>query len=319
MLSFGCAAQSLSAGEGQSQGASIGAPVTLHFGADSFVSQSAPIAAGASMRVVYDAGRMPTCRGEAYGYPAWTVTGFYRVNGGGAVRQFLAAGYVPEDPRPEIVVHEAGDLEIWFRNNNRWGCEAWDSDSGRNFHFEIKASLNAPGWIGNAFSVISRETCGDTFCEGDQVPLDRGYRFGTWERERATIANGYFEVYKQGATDWDNPDVWKQLDAQLHTRFGAEGAYKSRYVDIDGRVGNNARYAFRVRDLDPLGAAASVISDKKDCPSQPLRVSADGQYVEVDLEFYMTVNGVELRPEGEPTYRAVYADSLSKYVACVSP
>jgi hypothetical protein len=317
-MACGCAAQHAGDGDEQSQATITDGAVTLHFGADYAVTQSGPIYAGSRLRVVYDADRMPTCRGEQYGQPAWKVTGLYKVNGG-ETREFLAAGYVPAEPYPEIVVHEVGDLELWFRNDNRWGCEAWDSDLGKNFHFEIKPSPGAPSWMGNAFSVISRETCGESFCDQDKVPLGNGLRFGTWERERATIAAVYFEVYKQGTTDWDNPDLWKQLDVQLHSRLDGAASFESRYVDIDHRVGNNTRYAFGVRDLDPFAATSAALTDKKQCPSFPMRVSSDGQYVEADLEFYMTVSGAELRPAGQPVYRAVFADYLSKYQVCVTP
>jgi hypothetical protein len=317
-LACGCATQPAGDADQQSQASVSDSPVTLHFASDNGVSQSGPIYAGSTLRVVYDADRMPTCRGEQYGQPAWTVTGLYKVNGGEA-HEYLAAGYLPVEPRAEFVVHEVGDLELWFRNNNRWGCEAWDSDSGKNFHFEIKPSPGAPSWMGNAFSVISRETCGDSFCDQDKVPLGNGLRFGTWERERATIAKVYFEVYKQGTTDWDNPDLWKQLDVQLHSRLDTGASFGSQYVDIDQRVGNNTRYAFGVRDLDPFAAASEAITDKKQCPPFALRVSIDGQYVEAELEFYVTVNGAELRPSGESVYRAVFADDLSKYQVCVTP
>ena len=32
----------------------------------------------------------------------------------------------------------ADGLELWFENNSRWGCQAWDSAYGENYRFSIE-------------------------------------------------------------------------------------------------------------------------------------------------------------------------------------
>ena len=39
---------------------------------------------------------------------------------------------------PEITVKNGADLELWFESNNRYGCHAYDSANGANYHFEIE-------------------------------------------------------------------------------------------------------------------------------------------------------------------------------------
>lgn len=91
-------------------------------------------------KVVYDANRLPQCRGTTNtGGPAWTITGYYQVNGG-SVQSFWVAGFssVPTPPAPSIPLTTAGALTVWFQVTNIWGCSAYDSDYGANYHFNIQ-------------------------------------------------------------------------------------------------------------------------------------------------------------------------------------
>lgn len=111
---------------------------------------------GNTAQVQYDANRLPGCRGDQYGHPAWSITGYYQLNGG-AVGSFEAGGFSPSNgtQKAEIPLTESGDLAVWFEITNVWGCSAWDSDYGHNFHFQVAAS--APTVSFNADWTVSTD------------------------------------------------------------------------------------------------------------------------------------------------------------------
>jgi len=217
--------------------------------------------------------------------------------------------------RATIDLETSGELQVWFENGNRWGCHAYDSSYGSNYRFTVSPPESAPGWMGNAVFVTSRATCSGGPCDADRHPLTDVFGFDTWVRQRAAIKAAYFDVWKRGVTDFDNPDLWRTLDVQVHTRFGDSGTFSTRYVSFDHRVGNDARYALPLSSVDPLGG--STITKKEDCPKVPLKVSADGMYVETELQFWFTVNGVELRPAPGATYRGKFSDYKGLYEVCL--
>jgi len=182
------------------------------------------------------------------------------------------------------------------------------------------AGLSAPGWMGNAVSVITRASCGGAICADDRHPLDGGFRFDDWAWSRATTTLGTFDVWQPGVTDWDNPDLWRRLDVQLHARTGG-GAFAASYVAFSARSGNDARYAFDLRALDPFFDAGRgvrrQIDRAEDCPRLPFRVVDDGRALEIDVDLYVTVNGAELRPAPGATYRGTYATAMLTPGVCV--
>lgn len=278
---------------------------------------SGTLAQNDSAAISYDITRLPQCRGELSGGPAWSITAFYRFNGG-AVESTPVAGHSPTGSviEPSIPLTESGDLEVWFQNSNVWGCNAYDSNFGQNYHFSVGLPANAPGWMGNAASVVSRWTCnGGQACDWDRVPLAQGFTFDTWARQRATIAELTFDVWKQGVTDWDNPDLWQTLDARVYYRFSGQQDFAWQYVSFEKRNGNDARYAVPLRPFDPLGKGTVV--DPANCPDVALTVSPDGMYVETDVELYFSVNGVELRPAGGGTFKGHFADYRGLYDVCL--
>lgn len=153
----------------------------------------------------------------------------------------------------------------------------------------------APAWIGNVVTRIGRD--GGHPCDGG-ARMDQGFTYDTWVRQRAIVRNVCFEVWAPGITDWFNPDLWKQLDVQLHARASADGPFTATYVDLLDQPGNNARYRVDLRGLDPFEFGR--------CPAGPVR-RVNG-YDEADLFFYFTVNGAELRPEGGGEFHGVFAD-----------
>lgn len=113
------------------------------------VNSGGPLVAGNTVHVSYDEDRLTDCRGEQNGKPAWSITG-YRQLDGGPVGSFEAGGHSPSNGTqpPEFVLDDAGDLALWFHNTNLWGCSAYDSNFGANWHFGVGASLSfKPDWV----------------------------------------------------------------------------------------------------------------------------------------------------------------------------
>jgi hypothetical protein len=320
-LASGCAAPSAAATDDAEVGtseAALGEAGTLTFGADFQIKVTGTLEKGKKVRVAYDANRLTACRGDQGGHAAWTITGYWKI-GGGDVHSFEAGGFSPSggSAQPILALDQSGDLQIWFQNNNLWGCNAYDSNFGSNYHFAVQASANEPGWLGNVRYITSRQTCNGP-CESDMHDVTGEVLFDTWTRQRAAIKAMYFEAWKQGVTDFDNADLWKQLDVQVHSRPIGAAAFTTAYVGFDRRTGNNARYALDLGALDPI-KGQSVIASAADCPAFTITAPADngGQYVEAVVELYFTVNGAELRPAAGGTYRVRYQNYKSSYALCV--
>lgn len=298
--------------------AALGEAGTLTFGADFGVSVSGTLQKGKKVRVAYDTSRLTACRGDQNGHPGWTITGFYKI-GSGDVHTFEAGGFSPSggSSPPVLTLDASGDLQLWFQNTSVWGCSAYDSAFGGNYHFAVAPAANEPGWVGNVRSIIARQTCNGP-CESDLHPVTGEVLYDTWARQRAAYRGITFEVWKDGVTDHDNPDLWKQLDVQVHSRVVGSASFTSSYVSFERRLGNNARYLADLTALDPI-KGFSTLTSAADCPAFTLTAppANGGQYVEAILELYFTVNGAEVRPEGGGTFRVRYQNYLSAYALCV--
>ena len=102
-------------------------------------SSPSPLKVATTAKVFYEANRLPQCRGTTNtGGPAWTITGYYSVNGG-PVQSFWVAGHSPSGStaQPSISLSQRGGLSMWFQVTNLWGCNAWDSNFGANYSFNI--------------------------------------------------------------------------------------------------------------------------------------------------------------------------------------
>jgi len=193
----------------------------------------------------------------------------------------------------------AASMEMWFATSGRSCGTHWDSNYGANYPFRVDspAPLAAsPTWIGNAIVHISRDPRDP--CDGGSDAA-HGFSFGTWARQRAAVHNACFEVWQPGVTDWDNPDLWRQLDVRVHYRFAAGAPFAWSYVSIDRRAGHNARYAWDVASLDPFG--------HRRCPQVPYTRGAHAVRARVD--YFFSVNGAELRPSGaDSLFSGEYVD-----------
>jgi hypothetical protein len=299
----------------QSTSAQTEAHATITFGSDWSELASGPLLAGGKATIVYDTERMQTCTGSTQGgIPQWAITGYYEL--GGVEESFdVFSPNNPEGDAPTIDLPKAGRLAIWFQATNRWGCLDWDSDFGNNYRFDVAQPATHPHWVGNATSVVSRHTCGVGPCGSDFRQLADGATFGTWARQRASISNIYFEAWEPGVTDRDNPDLWIDLDVQMHVRFDASEPFDTEYVYFERRTDHNARYAVSLRDLDPL--RGNTITQPEDCPDVPLALDQSGAYVVTEAELYFTVNEVELRPAEGETYRVRFEDYAGLYEVCL--
>jgi hypothetical protein len=303
----------------ESTESALGETVALTFDGAWNERASGELQKGKKVRVSYDTNRLTTCRGDFNGNPGWAITGFWRI-GDGPVRMFEAGGHSATGGTQDqaFTLDASGDLQVWFQNTSRWGCSGWDSNEGANYHFTVKPADNEPGWIGNARYAIDRMTCNGV-CESSLRSINGDISYDTWARQRAAIRVVTFEVWKDGVTDWDNPNQWQQLDVQVHSRVGSSGAFSMKHVAFDKRLGNNARYAIDLRALDPIPGNFTV-QNASDCPAFPLTVAADGNgaLVEATVELYATVNGVELRPSGaQSVYRVRYTNYKDLYAPCL--
>ncbi len=128
-------------------------PAVLTFAADWSVTQSAPIIAGGKATIHYDIARLPQCRAQYHGGPAWGIVARWSVDGGyvfeAPVVQFQGGQNVPVDVAFDVP--PGRDLAVWFYASDEGGCSQWDSSFGDNFHFALAETTPAvhfrwPGW-----------------------------------------------------------------------------------------------------------------------------------------------------------------------------
>jgi hypothetical protein len=111
----------------------------LAFDAD--YTQSLPAVHGGQSAIVHFAPeRLAECEGSTGGHPAWGITGHWQVDGGTVhdlvVTRADGDSLVASDP--QIAVPHGHDLALWFEATNVWGCHAWDSAEGANYHVAIE-------------------------------------------------------------------------------------------------------------------------------------------------------------------------------------
>lgn len=187
------------------------------------------------------------------------------------------------------------------------GCAgAATADAGTSDEAELVGAAPA-AWVGNASVAIARDTCGGQICDGDLHAVDGPVVYGTWARERAAVRAFTFEAYVPGITDTRAANLWEKVDVEVHARVAGSADFATHYVGFERWLGNNARYAFDLRTLDPLVGTIG-------CPATMHAKDGD---VEVEVELYVTVNGLELRPAGAGSlYRVRYQNYASLYAGC---
>ncbi len=295
---------------------------TLSFHADFTESQTGPVVGGRSVTIDYDIARLPECRQTYSGAPSWSVLAhatFLPMN----VRQEVLVVNHATSPSSSLPVQlqapkGATGLVLWFQNNDRAGCHRYDSDFGADYHFAVADAPPpeaGPEWMGNVTATISRGSsrrCGEPQAFGSQLS------FGTWARQRAAITDLCFEVFEPGVTDFRNPDLWQQLDVQVHHRADPAKPFVVDPVSLADLVGNNARYAVDLRALDPFQWGRCLNDVAVSAPTG----NPGDEHVQATVEMFLTVNGAELRPDlsstsspssssssgGGATFKVVYDD-----------
>jgi hypothetical protein len=113
---------------------------TMTFRGDYTQTLTGTPAVGGKLRVKYAEGRLPQCRTTlANGKPGWTITGFISTNN--KVRTFYVAGHsaTGRTTTEDVTLDAAGDAAVWFQVTNIHGCNAWDSNLGKNYGLRVAA------------------------------------------------------------------------------------------------------------------------------------------------------------------------------------
>lgn len=136
-----------SAAEDAAESASqeVNATATLRFEAGAEPSLAGELAAGKPFVVEYDPARLPQCRGNlGGGHPAWNITGYYSQNGG--TPKTFEPTALSADGRDRVSapvsleLDQGGDVALWFQVHSSFGCSAYDSAFGQNYHFTARGA-----------------------------------------------------------------------------------------------------------------------------------------------------------------------------------
>jgi len=265
----------------------------LVFDADWTQHREGVIAPGGEVTIAYAQTRLDGCKKFQNGYELWDITAHVLFQPGNQLR----AASVRGGSTTMTVPNDARSITVWFEATNTSGCHQWDSNFGANYVFD---AATPPQWVGNMSSLMTRDTSGD-ICGG--TPASQGFSFDTWVRQRAAITNLCFQVYQPGLTDLDDPELWTKLDVSIRWRGDGQNVWHTQYVNFDRRVGNDARYALSWRELDPFRPYH--------CPDVP--TTPDGTYLQARLDYYIVVNGYELRPVPGAAFSGTFTDYKDDY------
>ena len=116
-----------------------GLGAVLSFDASGAPSASSALHAGDHVVVHYAPERLADCAGSTGGHAAYGITGYWQVDGNAthSVIVTRATGSSLEAGDPDITLPRGSDLAVWFDTSNVWGCHAYDSANGANYHFAI--------------------------------------------------------------------------------------------------------------------------------------------------------------------------------------
>lgn len=106
---------------------------TVSFLSDWSHQQSGDIHHGDSLRIEYDAERLPKFRAERYGQRAWSISANLRFHPGGQTQ----AGDISLGSLAVSVPANTSKIEIWFHNTDHTGGSAWDSSYSQNYWLDV--------------------------------------------------------------------------------------------------------------------------------------------------------------------------------------
>jgi hypothetical protein len=261
---------------------------TIAFTRDWKQSVAGVIVPGGQLTIDYDPARLTACRGAGADVTAHVA---FAPDG-----ETYAASVAAAPATFTIPTDGARQVAIWFEATDATSCTAWDSAYGANYTFAVETP---PAWMGLATNLLTRDP--SSHCGGADAA--QGFTFDTWTRNQADITNLCFQAYQPGETDTDGGALWQELDAELHWRLvsgAASTPWATTPIGYDARVGNNAQYALSWRDVDPFRPYH--------CPELAAQPTPDGQYVQIGIEYYVDVNGGQLRPEPGAAYAGTFVD-----------
>jgi len=121
-----------------------GLGATLDFGEDGSFAQTDAVHAGDKIVVHYAPQRLQQCQAQSNEMAAWGITLHWQVDGGEVHDTYAARpdGTFLAPADPVITVPRGHDLALWFEATSVYGCHAYDSDYGANYHVAIAASVD---------------------------------------------------------------------------------------------------------------------------------------------------------------------------------
>ncbi|MFT3693491.1 MAG: DUF6209 family protein [Kofleriaceae bacterium] len=116
-----------------------GLGAVLSFDAAGSPSASASLHAGDKVVVHYDPARLADCEASSGGRAVYSITGYWSVDGGTqhALSVTRTSGDALEAGDPEITLPHGSELTLYFDTTSIYGCHAYDSANGANYHFQI--------------------------------------------------------------------------------------------------------------------------------------------------------------------------------------
>ena len=152
-------------------GKADGRLTTLTFSEDFAETADGPIVAGSPVRIDYDLDRLTACRGYTNGSDVWAIGGWVQFDDGEpksfALTRLEDGRAVPLEAEIDVP-SSATRAAFWFTNNNRWGCNAYDSNEGANYVFEVEQRADTAVL---AFDADWSESQSQAITAGDQVIL----------------------------------------------------------------------------------------------------------------------------------------------------
>jgi hypothetical protein len=222
---------------------------TINFAGNWTQAVSGQLKAGGGVTLTYDPARAQI-RHTHNGFPAWGIDGFVKFLPSAAVVQSPVIqfqtynGMTTNNPLPKpwtlAIPSDTRQLEIWFRNYTGADRpdERWDSNSGRNYKFDVAAGSSVPSgprvirWAGNWGGSFTREC---VHKDGLPQPIV----VDSYMRERACMFVDA-EVYVPGLTDAGAEP--QAIQAQVQYKKTTSGALKTVALSYVGKAGNNYRY-----------------------------------------------------------------------------
>ncbi len=209
--------------------------------------QHGPIVQGGRVRVEYALSRLAECSDFHDDAPGWDVEIHARFLPGGELYSESIVHFSHVDDNADLLASSkpveidvpagAERVEFWFRNFSESGCESWDSDYGKNYGFDVlRVAPAQPVWAGDWGNGFNRECV-------HRNGLDEPIIMDSYLMERACLFVDA-DVYVPGLTDVDplNPGF---IAAQVEISLD-DGPWETRWLEFQGRVGNNYRYRWNI-------------------------------------------------------------------------